>query len=315
MTTPIGQARISVPEALAVSHRAHGGPDGERWIAGLPKLTERFLDTWRLRPAGPPTHGVVALVLPVCQEDGSAAVLKVQPVDAETADEPVALRAWDGDGAVRILAHDAATGTMLLERLDTDRSLATVADDLVALQALTELLARLVAVPAPPGLRQLADTAAALVTRTPNALPRLADPTARRLLETCAATVGELASEAGDRLLHWDLHYDNVLAPLPGHARGERWLAIDPKPLAGDPGFELLPALLNRWPEVVASGDVAGAVRRRFDLMTDVLALDRQRARGWTLARVLQNALWDLEDGAGELDPAQVAVVEALDRR
>ncbi|GGW53564.1 hypothetical protein GCM10010381_43810 [Streptomyces xantholiticus] len=41
---------------------------------------------------------------------------------------------------------------------------------------------------------------------------------------------------ARDRLLHWDLHFDNVLA-----AEREPWLVIDPKLLVGDPGFELCP--------------------------------------------------------------------------
>ena len=36
------------------------------------------------------------------------------------------------------------------------------------------------------------------------------------------------------------------------------------------------------------------AVLRRFDLMIEVLELDRSRAAAWTLARVLQNAVWDL---------------------
>jgi hypothetical protein len=31
--------------------------------------------------------------------------------------------------------------------------------------------------------------------------------------------------------------------------------------------------------------------------MTDILGLDRKRAIAWTLARVLQNALWDVEHG------------------
>jgi streptomycin 6-kinase len=31
--------------------------------------------------------------------------------------------------------------------------------------------------------------------------------------------------------------------------------------------------------------------------MTEVLGLDRDRARAWTLGRVLQNALWAVEEG------------------
>ena len=59
------------------------------------------------------------------------------------------------------------------------------------------------------------------------------------------------------RLIHGDLHYENVLA-----ADREPWLVIDPKPMAGDPHYELAPMLWNRWDEVVASGDVRDAVRR-----------------------------------------------------
>ncbi len=45
--------------------------------------------------------------------------------------------------------------------------------------------------------------------------------------------------------------------------------------------------------------------------MTDVLALDRPRARAWTLARVLQNSLWNLEDG-DPLDEEQLHIARLL---
>lgn len=54
------------------------------------------------------------------------------------------------------------------------------------------------------------------------------------------------------------------------------------------------------------------AIRRRFDLMTEVLDLDRQRATGWTRGRILQNALWNIEDGKTALHPNQVAIARAL---
>ncbi|MEV7781329.1 aminoglycoside phosphotransferase family protein [Kitasatospora sp. NPDC088351] len=308
---PPGPAPIDVPDALAASLTAFLGETGRVWAAGLPSLAGALLESWELRPDGPPAHGVVGLVVPVLRADGTPAVLKLQPVDEETAGEPVALRAWAGRGAVRLLAHDPASGSMLLERLDPDRSLLAVPDDLAALRVLAEILAGLTERQAPPGLRRLADLADGLLAGTPPALAVLADPADRRLLADCAAAVREVRGEPGDRLLHWDLHYGNVLAPAGPDGRAP-WLAIDPKPLAGDPGFELLPALGNRWDDLTATGDVPRALRRRFDLMTDVLALDRARATSWTLGRILQNALWDLDDGAHAIDPAQRAVAEAL---
>ena len=204
---------------------------------------------------------------------------------------------------------------MLLERLDADRTVATVSDDLAALEILSELLARLSAVPAPAGVRRLSDFGADLLDRVPRALTLVRDPSQRRLIQACASALEEVLPEAGDRLLHEDLHYFNILAPHPADPR-EPWLAIDPKPLAGDPGFELLPALHNRWEEAVATGDVPRAIRRRFDLMTDILGLDRKRATAWTLARILQYALRDVEhdDTIWHAEPDRAIAQTLLDR-
>lgn len=239
--------------------------------------------------------GQVSVVLPVVCGDGTPAALKLQDLDDETAGEALALRTWGGDGVVRLLNDDPDTGTMLLERLDEDRSLAAVPDVLKATGILAELLARLTSAPAPSQLRRLGDLTADMLDRLPAALAALADEGDRLLLRNCAAALREVADEPGDRLLHWDLHFENVLA-----ADREPWLAIDPKPLAGDPCFELLPALWNRFEE--------GHLLRRFDLMTETLDADRERARAWTLGRVLQNSLWHVEEGHGpDIEQAVIA--------
>ncbi|GAA2813954.1 aminoglycoside phosphotransferase family protein [Nonomuraea dietziae] len=301
---------IEVPAELAASHLRYADDAGPEWTAAVPALAEHFLGRWELRPDGPAMHGVVSLVLPVVRPDGTRAALKLQPATEENVGEGPGLRVWAGDGVVRLL--DEATvpspssphqaNALLLERLEGRRSLEGMPDVTEALEILTGLLARLVARPGPERMRTLADIAADMLEETPEQARR-AHPDDLPWIERCAAAVRELAGEAGDRLLHWDLHYSNVLA-------GERepWLAIDPKPLVGDPGFELLPALRNRWP----STDVRGTLLRRFDQMVEGLGLDRDRAVGWTLGRVLQDALWDLEDGESRIDQNEVAIVEAL---
>ncbi|MGW7295327.1 aminoglycoside phosphotransferase family protein [Streptomyces xiamenensis] len=306
--------RLHVPETFRAAHHRHAA-----WVDGLPGVIERVLERWSLRPDGDPGHGMAGIVLPVRRRaDGLPAVLKVQRRTEDGAGVVPGLRAWDGHGIVRLLAHDTDTDTdtgtdtdaLLLERLDGARPLSTLAaeDDAAATHVLGALLARLVAVPAPDGMRRLGDIAAAMVARTPDAVRSLADPDERRLVRICADAVAELTDEAGDRLLHWDLHYANVLA-----GAREPWLAIDPEPLAGDPGFDLWPALDSAWETVVVpGGNVRRTVLRRFDQLTEALDLDRRRAAGWTLGRVLQNALWDIEDGKAALEPAQVALAEAL---
>ncbi|MFF4019492.1 aminoglycoside phosphotransferase family protein [Streptomyces sp. NPDC001843] len=290
---------IDIPGGLAAAHERYNGAAGRAFVAGLPELAAGFLDRWGLRLDGPSMYGVSALVLPVVvRADGTPAVLKLQLADAETVGEPAALRVWGGDGAVRLLGHDPVTGTMLLERLDPARTLSGLADAREAVGVVAGLLVRLTSFPAPEGMRRLGDIARGMLERTPPVLARIADPAARRLVADCAAEVREVADEPGDRLLHWDLHYGNVL----GSARAP-WLAIDPKPLSGDPGFELWPALVNRFD--------ADEVRWRFDAMTEVLGLDRGRARAWTSGRLLQNCLWDVESGRG-LEERHLEVVLRL---
>ncbi|MEU2826207.1 aminoglycoside phosphotransferase family protein [Streptomyces bacillaris] len=283
---------IDIPDELIATQYAYNGAAGRAFIAALPELAGRFLEGWGLRPDGPSMYGVCALVLPVVREaDGVPAALKLQLVDEETAGEPVALRAWGaaGAGAVELLDHDPGTGALLLERLDEGRPLSAVADVRGAVGVLGGVLARLAAVPAPEGLRTLGGAVERMLAAAPGTVGRLADAADRRLLADCAAAVREVAGEPGDRLLHWDLHYDNVLA-----GRAEEWVALDPKPLAGDPGFELFPALVNLFD--------ADEVVWRFDALTEALGLerDRGRARAWTLGRVLQNTVWAVGEGEGE---------------
>ncbi|MFJ9677839.1 aminoglycoside phosphotransferase family protein [Streptomyces sp. NPDC101194] len=314
---------IDIPDGLIDTRSKYDGAAGRAFLAALPGLAAEFLERWGLRRDGEAFHGMCALVLPVVRvADGRPAALKLQSVDEETVGEPVALRVWGeaGAGAVELLDHDAATGTLLLERLDGRRSLTGMADEREAVLILAELLARLSSVPAPapadhglpgppappgspdlrglPPLRGLGEMAERMLREAPGAVAALVDEEERRLLADCAAAVREVAGEPGDRLLHWDLHYGNVLAGGEG-----RWVPIDPKPLVGDPGFELLPALVNRFD--------AAAVRWRFDVLTQALGLDRERARAWTLGRLLQNGLWDVSDGR-RLDPDQAEIARQL---
>lgn len=295
-----------VPAGFVRAQLRDNGAAGREFVDALPARVAAFLERWELRVTGPGMYGVTALVLPVVRADGTAAALKLTASDEENAGEALALRAWDGAGCVRLLADDAGTGTLLLERLDEGRPLSApaVRDSRRAVEIVGGLLARLTAVPAPDGLRRLGDLAAGMLEAVPGALARLAelgesaDGRARGLVADCAAALAEVAGEPGDRLLHWDLHYDNVLA-----GGREPWLAIDPKPLAGDPGFELLPALVNNFR--------AREVRWRFESLAEAVGADRERARAWTLGRVLQNCLWDVEDGDRPA-AVQLRVAESL---
>jgi streptomycin 6-kinase len=277
-----------------------------RWVDGLPGTARGLLAGWALEADGPATHGYCSLVLPVRTDDGEHAVLKVGFPDEESEHEHLALQHWHGDGAVRLLRADPRRRALLLERLGP----ATLDDawDVEACEVVAGLYGRL-HVAAPPQLRRLSDRVRRWIDRL-SALPRSA-PIPRRLVEQALSLSRTFADDPATDgvMVHTDLHYGNVLA-----ADREPWLVIDPKPLSGDPHFEPAPMLWNRWDEVVASGDVRDAVRRRFHTLVDVALLDEDRARDWVVLREVVNVVDELDAPEPDRDwvTTGIAVAKAV---
>jgi streptomycin 6-kinase len=294
---------VEVPAGLLALREPGGGPFGD-FLDGLPGLVREVLADWQLSPDGPPRHGSAALVLPVRPPSGRPAVLKLAFPHDEAVHEHLGLQHWHGNGAVELLRADPRRWVLLLERLHPEDL--TSLWDLEACEVVADLYARL-HVPALPRLRRLSSYVERWTERLAGLPPDA--PVPRRLVEQAVALGrGFVADDATDlRMIHGDLHYENVLA-------GDRqpWLAIDPKPMAGDPHYELAPMLWNRWEEVLASGNVREAVRRRFLTLVDAAGLDEDRARDWVVVREMHNALWLLEDAAGGRRPLDAADREAL---
>jgi streptomycin 6-kinase len=114
-------------------------------------------------------------------------------------------------------------------------------------------------------------------------------------------------------VLHGDLHHDNV---LDFGARG--WLAIDPKRLVGERGFDFAniftnPDLADPTRPVAAE---PGRFARRLAVVADATGMERERLLRWILAWTGLSAAWFLGDGASPNIGLQVAGMAAaeLDR-
>lgn len=276
-------------------------PEGRKWIAQLPALVERMSQQWRLeRDHGPIRHGYGAIVLPV-RRRSERFVLKLTWPAEGTADEARGLEAWDGKGVVRMVAADIQVGALLLERLDADRTLRDV-ETMEAARVAGGLLCRL-AIPAPPGFRDVR----ALVAQTARSLraqqARPDCPVPRDWLEAAFQLAQYLATRAGtDLLVHADLHYDNILA-----GTREPWLAVDPRPVAGEPE-QAVPELL--WTRHDVEGEKE--IRRLFSTLVESAGLDTDRARQWVIVRCVDYWLWGLDHGL-TLDPRRCRhILQAL---
>jgi streptomycin 6-kinase len=304
--TSVAEAAALVPQAFRERISllpAEGGPDGAAWAAELPRLLAGCLDDWGLAPDEPARSGFTAVVLPVSR-DGERLALKVVWPHEEAFGEPLALRRWNGQGAVRLVAAEPSRGALLLERLDADRDLTKMWVD-EACEVIGGLLARL-NVPALPQLPALSQVAAKMSPR----LDRAAEQLPRRMVARAKGLAGELASDPGcdGRVLHRDLHFENVLA-----AEREPWLTIDPKPLNGHPGFELAPVLWNRADELGSGSSFRYLVRQRLELLSEAAGIDEDVARHWTTVRLMWEAVYAAEAGDAERLTAMISLVKAVD--
>lgn len=274
---------VSIPAFLRQNLLRFGfGAEGTRWLADLPRRIETLAREWGLR-LGPAfdRDGAVSWVAPVDLSDGSEAVLKVTFPHDEPRFEADALRVLDGRGAVRLLRASDDGFALLLERCrpGTDLwSLGVEEGNAVA----TQMLARMWRTVDPDArFMSLSDSVAQWWADLPRIMAG-ADYDGD-VIAAAVARGQELASSQPRLvLLHGDFHPGNVLA-----ARREPWLFIDPKPLIGEPAYDLAQLLYNRARFVIQSGDAVAILRYQIDRFAVDLGLDPGRIAGWAFVKAL----------------------------
>ncbi len=244
-----------------------------------------YLRRWDLQPDGAPIVTRCSDLLPV-RLRGAPAMLKIAHEEEERLGH-VPLRYWDGDGAACVLAQEG--DALVLERAQGARSLVSMVeagDDDAATRIICSVAARLHA----PRPRPLPDLLP--LDRWFEAL----EPGAARhggMLVRCAGVARDLFADAREPVtLHGDLHHENVLDA--GPERG--WLAIDPKRLHGERGYDFANIVCN--PE--RSLDIVtrpGRLLRQVDVIAEAAEHDRRRLLQWILAYAGLSAAWILDDG------------------
>ena len=268
---------MRLPASLIETWRHEPG-----WLEALPQLVGECADRWSL-VLEEPIDTPVSLVMPAGE-----VVLKLNaPSHVEADREADALAAWQGAGAVRLLARDDERRALLLERCLPGTRLWDAEEDEVGV--MTELLQRLqLELDDDHPFVRLADEADRWAWDVAVRYEEAGAPFERPLLEL-ALDVYRTVDRSASWLVNQDLHGGNVL-----RAEREPWLVIDPKPLVGERELEATGPLRN-----------TADVWRWLDALTE-LGFDRERARGWGVAQNLAWA-WDQRDGwvDGHVDEAR----------
>lgn len=278
------------PEPLTGSDSKKTGSQlgsGSFTCANLPAndltLFRPWLDKWKLVPQGKPwkTHSSQLLTV---RMDGAAAVLKIAS-DAHEVRGGKLLAWWEGDGAAKVYASSA--NAFVIERAEGTRSLMTMAlqgfDDMASTIACSTV-SRLHAHKSPSG------ETPELVSLQSWFTELTAVSHDSRILQICANQAIKLLSAQQDMtVLHGDIHHDNILDFA---ERG--WLAIDPKGLYGERGYDYANLIVNPDLHTVAN---PARFDRQVRVVSEQAGLNSQRLLAWVLAVSGLSALWFMQDG------------------
>jgi streptomycin 6-kinase len=250
-------------------------------------MFDDYLALWNLTPDGEPVMTAGARLLPV-RAGEQAAMLKVA-TEPEERFGGMLMAWWEGDGAARVLAMQG--DAILLERAEGRRSLGDLARDDRDDEA-TRIICGVVARLHAPRARPL-----------PNLIPlpvwfRGLEPAGATfggvLARAAAAARGLLGAPQGVGVLHGDIQHGNI---LDFGARG--WLAIDPKRLQGERGFDYANLFCN--PDLADPSRPVATCPQRFarwlEIVVERAGLERRRLLQWIVAWTGLSAAWLIADG------------------
>ena len=261
-------------------------------------LFNSWLSRWGLTPDGQPLETHTSQLLPVVTKDGQKAILKLTDDDSERNGCELMVW-WNGNGAAKVLAH--AAGAILLERATGVGSLADMSwsgNDAQACRIICHAASRL----------HLPRNAS-----TPALTPLLywfrdLAPAAKKhggILTHCAAVANVLlSSPQNEVVLHGDLHHGNIL-----DFGTKGWLAIDPKGLVGERGFDYANIFTN--PDLAAPTKPVAIepeiFAQRVNIVSEIAKIERQRLLMWIIAWCGLSSAWFLQEGDCATIPLRIA--------
>ncbi|MBT9473498.1 MAG: 3'-kinase [Phenylobacterium sp.] len=259
-----------------------------------------WLDLWGLTPDGEAftTEHTASWLLPVRQGEAPA-MLKLAYVPEEREGAAV-MEWWAGQGAAQVLARQDEA--LLLERAMGPRSLIDMARTGQDETATTIICDAVAGLHAPRGAAPPSSLAPLDIWF--RELEPMATKHGGVLADALKAAGILLATPQDVVVLHGDVHHGNIL----DFDRG--WLAIDPKGLLGERGYDYANPFCNPDTEVAAA---PGRLQRHVQIVSQQARIEPTRLLMWILAYAGLSAAWILGDGDPPLWDFTIARIAAAE--
>lgn len=276
---------------------------GQEWLRALPSLIATLGARWNFRLLKVVPDLTYSFVAVVSHRDRETRILKIAPPGERIRSE-IAWYQVNPDGGAEVFASDHEAGALLMEHLipgSSAKVLVQQGDDDGATRAICEVIKKLRPVPCTHQKFELvADLGASMELLRGMLDARLVDE-ASRLFEDITG------DPTTHRIVHGDLHHDNVLLGRKG------WCGIDPHGYFGPPAFEVGAMIHNPRDAFPGERPLEATIHRRLAILSEELPFTRKEIIGWSLVHTLLAASWSLTDH-GKIPRDHVEVAEIISR-
>jgi len=283
------------------------GESGNQWLKSLPQIIEEIECNWSLKAEKPFKNLSYNYVAPCVCLDGGEAVLKIAlPLDhPEIFNETRFLRMANGNGAVKLLQSDKSRRAILLEKLTPGENLKEVCcrDEARAVEIAIPIARRLLKTPPPnTGFRTLEEWFNNFFEKAAGTnFPSEYQNKARGFYE-------QLNSNFSHKfIIHGDFHHENILS-----ATREAFLAIDPKGIVGDIGYEIAVFLNNHLWWLAAEQNLREKLNDAVRRFSEAFEIEPHDLRKWAYLQMVLSSWWTFDEN-GENWESDLAFAEFWD--
>ncbi len=293
-----------LPEKFKKTMAVGFGDDGKRWLINLPEIIAGIEESWALSVKSPFPNLSYHYVAPCVCAGGEEAVLKIgfPGEKATTLSEIRMLKFLGGDGVCRLLRFDETRSALLLEKLSPGENLKTICknDDKKAVGIAINVMRNFWRKPPEKNdFPKLEDWFKGLEKAEKTEFNSEYVKKARRFFEELTAL------SAQKTLLHGDFHHENILS-----ASREPFLAIDPKGIIGDIGYDLSIFMINHADWLKKEPNRRGKLNYAIRQFSEAFEIEPQSIKKWIFAFSVLSAWWTFEENSenwrNELDSAEI---------
>lgn len=261
---------------------------GVTWLSNLSKTVDTLAEHWQLSSIQPVDNMTYNYVAKAFHKQHKAVILKVSCDSKTMLEEKKALDFFEGHASIAVIDSCDQYRALLLEQAVPGITLKTLYCKQKRYvmncyhQTLTELHAK--KMQHQHTFPHIKDWLHAIDQVSADKLPLTLLQEAIHLKEKL------LSSTTDQRVLHGDLHHDNILQ------HGDKWVVIDPKGVIGEALFEMA-AFDFLTKNEIDDSSASELFHKRLLALATIAHVDHTRLREWVFVRLILSAVWSIEDG------------------